>query len=145
MESEKTIDLASSEDAAPSASRANPSRSGLKGHILTWMLSVLSACIIGAAWVYTHPQPGRLAMVDMAAILKEEIAKMDREIKPDMTDAKKQEIAARLSKLAEKMKWASDQVAKECGCTIISAGAVLSNGSKDVQDLTWRVKQLVSQ
>ncbi|WP_126448293.1 hypothetical protein [Sulfuricystis multivorans] len=115
----------------------------MKAHIITWTLSVLSACIIGAAWVYTHPSPTKIAVVELESILRDEILKLDKEIKPDMTEQQKREIAGRAEKMVERVKLATEQVGKECDCTIFTAAAVVANGGK-VQDLTWRVKELVA-
>jgi len=116
----------------------------LKAHIITWALSVLSACIIGAAWVYSHPGHASLAVVDLNSILSEEIAKLDREVTPGMTEAKKRELAERAQNMTKKVDAALKETARECGCTLVSSAAVAANGAATVQDLTWRVKELVA-
>lgn len=127
--------------AAPVAPQPQP---GLRRHIVTWLLSVLSAIIVGAAWVNTHPPRIPLAMVDLNAILSEEIAKLDREVTPGMTDAKKRELADRAQSVMKKIDVALNTAARECGCTLVSVAAVAANGAADVRDLTWRVRELVA-
>lgn len=116
----------------------------MKAHIVTWAFSVLSACIIGAAWIYTHPTTQKIAVVDLKSVFSEEIAKLDREVTPNMTAEKKQELERRTAESMKRVDDALKRVAQECSCLLISSPAVAANGSTGVVDVTWRVKELIS-
>lgn len=114
------------------------------GYVMTWLLSVASAALMGWAWITTHPRADMMAVVDLNAVLSDEIAKLDREVKPDMTEEKKLELARRAMETTKRVDEAIKQLASECKCTVVSAAAVIANGSSNVRDMTWRAKELVT-
>ncbi|GLW61541.1 hypothetical protein Hthe01_18900 [Hydrogenophilus thermoluteolus] len=118
----------------------------MREHVITWALSVISSCIVGAAWIYTHPvpRPETIAVVDLNALLSEEVAKIDREIKPDMTPQEKEQVAGKVSMMTKRIEDATKALAAECGCVVVNAAAVVANGSRNVRDMTWRARELAS-
>jgi uncharacterized membrane protein YheB (UPF0754 family) len=118
----------------------------MRGYIITWAVSVISACIFGAAWIYTHPFPReeRFIVIDLNKIITEEISKLEKEIKPDMTQEKREELKNRLASTTQKLDSITKAMAEECGCAVVNAAAIIANGSRTIQDMTDRVSEMIA-
>lgn len=115
------------------------------GYVMTWLLSVASACIVGGAWVYTHPTPSFVA-VDVNALVKAETELLAQAVKPDATKEQQEAAIRRASEFGKKLDDAIAQLAAECGCVVINTAAIVAQpASTPVRDATQRVKALVSQ
>ena len=119
-----------------------PQQTGLYGHALTWFLSVLSAVIVGAAWVYTHPAP-RFAVVDVARLANEEVENLTQRIRPDMSDQERTALINQAGAVGGRIEEALETLGRECRCVILHAGAVV-NGRGDIPDMTGRVRELLA-
>ena len=119
----------------------------LKAHIVTWALSVLSACIVGAAWIYTHPSP-RMVRVDVGSLFDEQKKNLAEKIKPGMSEEEQKALLLSAEDYARRVDGALDVVARECDCAVVNAAAILrlpeTGGASGIPDMTWRVKELLS-
>lgn len=118
----------------------------MKNHIITWALSVLSAGIIGAAWVYTHPAP-RVVTVDLKALFDDEARAFANKARTGTPD----EQAAALSQVkmrGEEIELAIDRLAQECRCAVLNSAAIakLPPNPTDagIPDMTGRVRQMLA-
>jgi hypothetical protein len=117
----------------------------LKANIITWALSVLSACIVGAAWIHTHPSLSFVA-VDVNALVKAETGLLAKAVKPDATKEQQEAAIRRASEFGKKLDDAIAQLAAECGCVVINAAAIVAQpGRKSVPDATERVRQMLAE
>ncbi|WP_303785340.1 hypothetical protein [Azovibrio restrictus] len=117
----------------------------MRGHAITWALSVLSACIVGGAWIYAHPTPSFVA-VDVNALVKAETGLLAQAVKPDATKEQQEAAIRRASEFGKKLDDAIAQLAAECGCVVVNAAAIVAQpASTPVRDATQRVKALISQ
>lgn len=127
--------------------RVFESRIALKAHIVTWALSVLSACIVGAAWIYTHPSP-RMVRVDVGSLFDEQKKNLAEKIKPGMSEEEQKALLLSAEDYARRVDGALDVVARECDCAVVNAAAILrlpeTGGASGIPDMTWRVKELLS-
>ena len=127
--------------------RVFESRIALKAHIVTWALSVLSACIVGAAWIYTHPSP-RMVRVDVGSLFDEQKINLAEKIKPGMSEEEQKALLLSAEDYARRVDGALDVVARECDCAVVNAAAILrlpeTGGASGIPDMTWRVKELLS-
>lgn len=118
----------------------------MKAHIITWLLSVLSACIIGAAWVYTHPTP-KMVQVNLRSLVDEEARRLASVITPETPKDKQEKAFKDASELGRKIDLAVSQIARECGCVVINSGAIVAqpgNAAKAViPDVTERARELI--
>lgn len=119
----------------------------MKAHIITWALSVLSACIIGATWIYTHPSP-RMVRVDVGSLFDEQKKNLASRIKPGMSEEEQKALFMSAADYANQVNVALDVVAKECGCAVINTAAIVrlpeTGGTSGIPDMTGRVKELLS-
>lgn len=118
----------------------------MKAHILTWALSVLSACIVGAAWVHTHPSP-RLVRVDMGSLFEEQKKAFGDRIKPGMSEPEQKALLQSATDYAGRLEAAVTELAKECGCAIVNSAAILrvpESAMAGIPDLTARLRELVA-
>lgn len=119
----------------------------MKAHIITWALSVLSACIIGAAWIYTHPSP-KLVQVNLRALVEDEAKRLVSAITPNTPKEEQEKAIKAASMLGGKVDAAVGQLSRECGCVIINSGAIVAQPGNAttaaIPDMTGRVKELMS-
>lgn len=98
----------------------------MKQLVLTWVLSVASACIIGAAWIHTHPVQ-KFVTVDIASLFTESAAAFAQ---------RQDESALRLAQAhAVKIDLVLQQLADTCSCLVMNAAAI----AKRPQDHQGRV------
>lgn len=116
----------------------------MKAHITTWALAVLSAFILGAAWVHTHPAP-RLGAVDMGALFAEQKQAFTGQIKPGMSEQEQKVLFQSAADYANRLDAALATLTLECGCTLLNSAAILRQpaGKRPmIPDLTERARQL---
>ncbi|MDP1573089.1 MAG: hypothetical protein Q8M09_08190 [Pseudomonadota bacterium] len=117
----------------------------MKAHIITWALSVLAACIIGAAWVYTHPSP-RVVTVDLKSLFDDEA----RAFANKARGTPEEQVAAlsQVKKRGEEIESAIDRLAQECRCAVLNSAAIakLPPNPTDagIPDMTGRVRQMLA-
>ncbi|MEW6406217.1 MAG: hypothetical protein AB1649_30900 [Chloroflexota bacterium] len=117
----------------------------MKAHIVTWIASVISACIVGGAWVYTHPTP-RMARVDMGSLFDEQKQALADQIKPGMSEQEQKALFMSATAYASRVEEALTILAKECGCAVLNSAAILrlpESHSTGIPDMTARVRELV--
>ncbi len=117
----------------------------MKAHIVTWIASVISACIVGGAWVYTHPTP-RMARVDMGSLFDEQKQALADQIKPGMSEQEQKALFMSATAYASLVEEALTILAKECGCAVLNSAAILrlpESPSTGIPDMTARVRELV--
>lgn len=118
----------------------------MKAHIITWALSVVSACIVGAAWIHTHPSP-RLARVDMGSLFEEQKKSLGDRIKPGMSEPEQKALLQSATDYAGRVEGALTTLAKECGCAVVNSAAILrvpEAGMAGVPDLSARLRELAA-
>lgn len=118
----------------------------MKGHIVTWALSVLSACILGAAWIYTHPTP-KMALVDIKTLFDEEA----RAFVAKAQEGSPGDQAAILEKVRQRtqlIERSIQQLSSECRCAVVNSAAVvrLPPNARDagILDMTGRVREMLA-
>lgn len=118
----------------------------MKANIITWALSVAAACIIGGAWIYTHPQP-RIARVDMSALFSDQKAAFDKMLKPGMTEQEQQAVLGAAKNYAARLNRAMVRIAAECKCAVFNSDAILEMPKEadlsGIPDYTARARQLI--
>ena len=118
----------------------------MKANIITWALSVVAACIIGGAWVYTHPQP-RIARVDMNALFADQKASFQKMLKPGMTDQEQAAVLETAKKYAVHLNQAVKQISAECRCAVLNSDALLEMPNdaslSGIHDYTARARQII--
>lgn len=117
----------------------------MKGHVITWVLSVLSACIVGAAWIHTHPAP-RIVRVDMGSLFDEQKKALVGRIKPGMSEQEQKALFQSATDYADRVEGALTTLATECGCAVLNSAALLRTsdaGAFTIPDMTWRVRELL--
>lgn len=117
----------------------------LRGYIITWVLSVAAACVIGWAWMVKHPvtsQP-RIAKVDLASVMEEEIRGLTANLKLDMSEQDKNGLQKKIEATGMRIDAALDTLSQECGCVIMTSAAIAKDKQSAIQDLTWRLKELL--
>lgn len=128
----------------PSADVTARPMDGLRGHILTWAASVVSACIVGAAWVYTNP-PVSFVAVDVNALVKTETELLAKIVKQDATKEQQEAAIRRASEFGRRLDDAIARLAAECGCVVINTAAIVAqSGRKPVPDATERVRRMLA-
>jgi hypothetical protein len=119
----------------------------LKNLILTWVLSVLAASLIGATWIYIHPQQ-RIARVDMKILFIDQKAAFDSLIKPEMTEPEQKVIIAAAKAYAQRLNQALETVSNECNCAVLNSDAIVELprdvNAAGIPDLTVRAQQLMN-
>ena len=119
----------------------------MRSHVITWAASVVSACIIGAAWIYTHPSP-RMVRVDVGSLFDEQKKILAEKIKPGMSEEEQKALFMSAAEYANQVNAALDVVAKECGCAVINTAAIVrlpeTGGTSGIPDMTGKVKELLS-
>ncbi len=113
----------------------------LKGHITTWALSVASACLVGWAWVYTHPAP-KLAAVNIQALVNAHTQALTAAIRPDTPRDEQEAAIRRAAEFGQRLDAALASAAKECDCAIINAAAIVAMPAtaRPIPDITERVR-----
>ena len=113
----------------------------MKTCIITWAVSVLSACIIAAAWIHTHP-PVRLARVDIKTLVDEYSKTLTDKAKPGMAEAEQVALLKAAADYGAAVEGAVSRVARECGCAVLNSAAILKlpEGEAGIPDLTGRVR-----
>lgn len=117
----------------------------MKAHIVTWALSVLSACIVGAAWIHTHPSP-RLARVDMGSLFEEQKKALGDRIKPGMSEPEQKALLQSATDYAGQVEAALSALSRECGCAVVNSAAILrlpDGNEAGIADATSRIRQLL--
>lgn len=119
----------------------------MKNLILTWVLSVLAASLIGATWIYIHPQQ-RIARVDMKILFIDQKAAFDSLIKPEMTEPEQKVIIAAAKAYAQRLNQALETVSNECNCAVLNSDAIVELprdvNAAGIPDLTVRAQQLMN-
>lgn len=118
----------------------------MKGYIITWAASVLSAGIIGAAWNYTHPAP-RMVRVNLTDIVAEHTKQLESKIKTSTTDEEKQAVLQLATSYGKRLDGAIATLAHECRCAVLNDAAILrvsGDGEIGIPDMSWRVKDLLA-
>lgn len=119
----------------------------MKANLITWALSVAAACIIGSAWIYTHPQP-RIVRVDMKALFGDQKAVFDKMLKPGMTQQEQQDVINLAKAYSQHLNQALVTLSNECDCAVMNSDAILqmpNNGAvAGVPDMTGRARQLIN-
>jgi hypothetical protein len=119
----------------------------LKNLILTWVLSVLAASLIGATWIYIHPQQ-RIARVDMKILFIDQKAAFDSLIKPEMTEPEQKVIIAAAKAYAQRLNQALETVSNECNCAVLNSDAIVELprdvNAAGIPDMTARAQQLMN-
>lgn len=111
----------------------------MKQLVLTWVLSVASACIIGAAWIHTHPVQ-KFVTVDIASLFTESAAAFAQ---------RQDESALGLAQAqAVKIDVVLQQLADACDCLVMNAAAIAKrpNEGKNrivTRDMTDWVKERI--
>lgn len=133
------------EGESPGNGQAEEKAGNPRGHVITWALSVLSACIVGWAWIHTHPTPS-FVTVDVNALVKAETGLLAQAVKPDATKEQQEAAIRRASEFGKKLDDAIARLTAECGCVVVNAAAIVAQpANMPVRDATQRVKVLVSQ
>lgn len=115
----------------------------MKSYVITWALSVLSACIIGAAWIYTH-QPLKYAAVDVKKLVGDEVAKLQSALKPGMSPEEQQKAIMEASAVGNRLEVAINNLARECGCVVLNSAAIIGRPDRAaLPDMTERARQLM--
>lgn len=118
----------------------------MKAHVITWAVAVLSACIVGAAWVHTHPWP-RMVRVDMGSLFEEQKKALADRIKPGMSEQEQKALFQTATDYAGQVEVGLTTLAKECGCAVVNSAALLrlpEAGASGIPDRTARLKELVA-
>lgn len=119
----------------------------MKNLILTWVLSVLAASLIGATWIYIHPQQ-KIARVDMKILFIDQKAAFDSLIKPEMTEPEQKVIIAAAKAYAQRLNQALETVSNECNCAVLNSDAIVELprdvNAAGIPDLTARAQQLMN-
>jgi hypothetical protein len=129
-----------------SASGSEKAPPAFRAHIVTWALSVLSACIIAAAWIKTHPAP-RMVRVDMGSLFDDQKKALSARIKPGMSEQEQKALLQSATDYAAGIEASIDAVARECGCAVLNSAAILrlpDSAAAGIPDMTARVRELVA-
>ena len=119
----------------------------MKAHLLTWLLAVLAACTVGAAWIHTHTWP-RMARVDMGSLFDEQKQVLAERIKPGMSDEEQKALFQSATDYASRVDAALTSLSMECGCVLVNSAALLrlpETGAPGIPDMTARVRELAGQ
>lgn len=119
----------------------------MKAHIITWAVSVLSAAVLGGAWLYTHPAP-RIVRVDMGGMFEEQKKSLAEKIKPGMSEQEQKALFQSAGEYAGRVEAALTALSKECGCAVMNSAAILrlpEANATGIPDLTSRLRELVGQ
>ncbi|HNO75903.1 hypothetical protein [Nitrosomonas mobilis] len=112
----------------------------MKNHILTWALSVLSAVIIGAAWMHTHPVQ-KFVTIDLTGLFSESA----------VTFAQRKDESALIEAQAQAIRidMALQQLANSCGCFVLNSASIAKRpdgaNSGNIADMTSWVKSYLEQ
>lgn len=118
----------------------------MKAHLVTWLLAVLSACTVGAAWIHTHPWP-RMVRVDMGGLFDEQKKALAERIKPGMSDEEQKALFQSAADYASRIDAALTTLSAECGCVVVNSAALLrlpEAGAPGIPDMTARMRELVA-
>ena len=114
----------------------------MTGKLTLWAASVLAACIIGAAWIYTHPSP-RMVRVDAGSLLEEQRKSLSDKIRPNMPEDEQQALLRSAGEHARDLDDALKMLARECGCAVVNSAAILAlpeSASAGIPDMTGWVR-----
>lgn len=111
----------------------------MRAHILTWLASVMAACIIGFAWIYTHPVQ-KFVTVNLTSLFSETAQQVARN---------KDESSLLMAQTqAKKIEQALQQLADGCDCLVMNSAAIAKrpgdgHGKVITYDMTdWVRKQI---
>lgn len=116
----------------------------MKAQLLTWAASVLSAALLGWAWIHTHPAP-KMARADVNGLFEERRAVLEKKIKPGMSEQEQKAVFQEAAEYAVRLENALTTVANECGCAVLNSAAILrthERGMSDIVDVTARLREL---
>lgn len=120
----------------------------MKAYVITWAVSVLSAALVGWAWLYTHPAP-RIVRVDMGGMFEEQKKSLAEKINPGMSEQEQKAIFQSAGAYATRVEGALTVLSKECGCAVMNSAAILrlppEANATGIPDLTPRLRELVGQ
>lgn len=146
MKSNEKVDCVDGGDVSPVNATAPEQGGGMRGHLITWAASVLSACIVGAAWIHTHPSP-RMVRVDVGSLFDEQKKSLAERIKPGMSEQEQKALFQAATDYASRVDDAMAAIAKECGCAVLNSAAILrlpDGGASGIPDMTGRARELVA-
>jgi len=119
----------------------------LRAHIITWAVSVLSAAMLGWAWLYTHPAP-RIVRVDMGEMFDEQKKRLAEKITPGMSEPEQKALVHSAGEYASKVEAALTTLSQECRCVVMNSAAILrlpEASATGIPDMTLRLRELVGQ
>lgn len=114
--------------------------SSLKGYIFTWVASVAAACVIGTAWVYTHPVQ-KFVTVNISSLFNESAQALAL-IKDESAMQQAQAQALKINQ-------ALQQLADACDCLVMNSAAIAKRPGNENQsraiahDMTKWVKERI--
>ncbi|MBX3630297.1 MAG: hypothetical protein KF908_10415 [Nitrosomonas sp.] len=112
----------------------------MRAHIITWLLSVVSAVIVGVAWVYTHPVP-KLVQVDLVSLFQETAA--------EFASRQDESVTQDVQRQAVRIDMALQQLADTCQCDVINSAAIVKRPGKahmnnSIPDMTAWVRDHIN-
>lgn len=117
----------------------------LDGYVMTWLLSVASAALMGWAWVQAHPAP-KFVAIDLNSLVKSETSRLVDAMKSGATKEQQASAIRRASDFGAKLDSAIARLADECGCVVVNSAAIVAQPRKrTIQDATSRVAKLLDQ
>lgn len=117
----------------------------LRERLITIGCAVLMSIILmsgGFYWLHKKSSP-RLAMIDLAHIIKEQEAQFSRKIKSNMSADERAQLLQSVAQYGNKLSNAIDTLSLECDCILLNKAAVL--GKPAIEDLTLTLKAKVTQ
>ena len=118
----------------------------MRGHLITGLLAVMTACLVGGAWLHRHPSP-RMVRVDLGSLFEEQKKSLAEQIQPGMSDAAQQALLKSAANYASRVDAALSTLAAECRCAVVNSAALLRVPDGDapgLSDMTERVRALVA-
>lgn len=117
----------------------------MRAHLFTFVLSVLTAVVIGAAWLHFHP-PLRMVRVDMGSLFDQQKQRLAGRIKPGMSDQEQKVLFQSAADYADRLDSALAMLARECNCAVVNSAALLQvppGNASGIADTTGRVRELL--
>lgn len=112
----------------------------LRGHVFTWIASVIAVCIIGFAWVYTHPVQ-KFVTVNVSSLFNESAEALAM-TKDESALQQAQELASKIDQVLQ-------QLADACDCLVMNSAAITKRPGNEDQnrvmtpDMTKWVKERI--
>lgn len=118
----------------------------IKAHLVTGLLSATLAISSVAIWQHFH-KSGALAKVDIYGIVNAQQKSLSAQMKPGMDKDAQAAIIESATRFGKQLDTALNQVANECGCTLINAAAIIKDvptTTNRIVDYTQRVSMLAA-